>query len=127
MKITIKNLDNSKLDFGLRHEYVPTTTLNKNLSEKEKIVVDCEYLRVGERNSYVTMNSDEEMTMGLYRKVFAKKVKGIRNLVINDKPVTTAEELLNYPSIIELDAIVLNVALHILNSDDLNKDEIKNL
>ena len=126
MNIEIKNIDNTKLDLGLRHEYIPTTTFNEELKKEDKIVVDCEYLRVGERTSFISMTSDEEVSMDVYRKIFAKKVKGIRNLTINEKPVTTAEEFLKYPSIMELDALLINVAVHVLRADELTEDERKN-
>ena len=127
MKIEIKNIDNTKLDLGLRHEYTPDTVLNAGLDEKEKVVIDCEYLRVGERTSLFSMNvGDEDLSMDVYRKLFAKKVKGIRNLEINGKFVTTAEEFLKYPAVTELDALLINVASHILRADDLTEDERKN-
>jgi len=126
MNLEIKNIDNTKLDLGLRHEYIPTTTFNEELKKEDKIVVDCEYLRVGERTSFISMTSDEEVSMDVYRKIFAKKVRGIRNLTINGKPVTTAEELLKYPSITELDALLINVAVHVLRADELTEDEKKN-
>ena len=125
-ELNIKNIDTSKLDLGLRHDYIPTTTFNEVLDEKDKIVVDCEYLRVGERTSFTSVTREEEITMDIYRRIFAKKVKGIKNLVINGKSVTTAEELLKYPSVVELEALVLNVALHIVRSDELTEDEEKN-
>ena len=126
MELNIKNIDITKADLGLRHEYVPTTTFNEGLDEKDRIVVDCEDLRVGERTSFISMTQDEEVSMDVYRKIFAKKVKGIRNLIINGKPVTTAEELLKYPSITELDALLVNVAIHVLRADELTEDETKN-
>lgn len=126
MNLEIKNIDNTKLDLGLRHEYVPTTKLNEELPENERIVVDCEYLRVGERTSFFSMTTNEEVSMDVYRKIFTKKVRGIRNLTINGTPVTTAEELLKYPSITELDAILIDVAVHILRADELTEDEKKN-
>lgn len=126
MNIEIKNIDNTKLDLGLRHEYIPTITFNEELKKEDKIVVDCEYLRVGERTSFISMTSDEEVSMDVYRKIFAKKVKGIRNLTINEKPVTTAEEFLKYPSVMELDALLINVAVHVLRADELTEDERKN-
>ena len=126
MNLEIKNIDNTKLDLGLRHEYIPTTTFNEELKKEDRIVVDCEYLRVGERTSFISMTSDEEVSMDVYRKIFAKKVKGIRNLIINGKPVTTAEELLKYPSVTELDALLVNVAMHVLRADELTEDETKN-
>ena len=127
MELNIKNIDVSKLDLGLRHDYVPEAEFNKALPEEERIVIDCEYLRVGERTAFLSLSAeDNEVSMDIYRKVFSKKVRGIRNLVINGKPVTTAEELLRYPSIPELDAILVYTGNHIFNSDKLTEDEEKN-
>ena len=127
MEFEIKNIDTSKLDLGLRHEYVPAVKFNTDLPENERIVIDCEYLRVGERTSFLSVSAGEnEVNMDIYRKMFAKKVKGIRNLVINGKPVTTAEEFLRYPSTTELDAILIFTGNHILRADELTEDEEKN-
>lgn len=127
MNIEIKNIDTSKLDLGLRHDYVPDVKFNMDLPEEERIVIDCEYLRVGERTAFLSVSAeDNEVSMDIYRKMFAKKVKGIRNLVINKKPVTTAEEFLRYPSATELDAILIFTGNHILNADALTEDEEKN-
>ena len=79
MNIEIKNIDTSKLDLGLRHEYVPEMKMNMDLPEEERIVIDCEYLRVGERTAFLSVSaSDNEVSMDIYRKMFLKKVKGIR-------------------------------------------------
>jgi len=127
MNIDIKNIDVTKADLGLRHEYIPDTRDNMATDEEKRIVIDCEYLRVGERSAFLSVSADEkEVNMDLYRKIFRKKVKGIRNLTINEKPVTTSEEFLRYPSTVGLEAIVINVVNHIFNSDDLTEDEEKN-
>lgn len=127
MKLNIKNIDTSKLDLGLRHEYVLEAAFNMEAPEAERIVIDCEYLKVGERTAFLSVSAeDNEVSMDIYRKMFLKKVRGIRNLAINDKPVTTAEELLKYPSTPELDAILIFTGNHILNADKLTEDEEKN-
>lgn len=125
MNLNLKNIDIKKADLGLRHEYIPDISLNKGVKDDEKIVVDCEYFRIGEKMSFSTISEDREAAIDL-QKVFRKKVKGIRNLVINGKPVTTSEELLKYPGVPELEGLMMNVVLHIINSDDLTEDEEKN-
>lgn len=125
MNIEIKNIDITKLDLGLRHDYTPKTNYNNSLDDKEKIVIDCEYFGVGEKVKYSSVTPDGEATLD-FRKIFQKKVKSIRNLKINDKPVTTADEFLRFPSIPVLDAIMSDVVLHIVTSDDLTEDEKKN-
>lgn len=126
MNLNIKNIDTTKADLGLRHEYIPQTAFNKKQKEEEKIVVECEYLKVGEKVKYAT--TDEEGNASLdFSKMFKKKVLEIRNLKINDKPVVSASELLKYPGgALELEAIVIDVCAHLLNSESLNEDERKN-
>lgn len=126
MELNIKNIDNTKLDLGLRHEYVPDTKFNMSLDEDKRIVVDCEYFGVGEKLKYSSVDAQEETMSMDFRKVFKHKVKGIRNLVINKKPVTTSEEFLRYPGVATLDAILSNVVAHIIHSDELTEDEVKN-
>ena len=107
LDIQIENIDESKADLGVRHEYVPQVAFNLAIeNEEERVVVDCDHFLPGEMSKYMTTNEDREMAYDL-RKVFSKKVKGIRNLRINGKSVTTAEAILKYPSTLELDALVL--------------------
>ena len=125
MELNIKNIDTSKLDLGLRHEYIPQTEYNKSLEEDNQLVFDLEYFAVGEKMKFSKMDENQEMSID-YAKIFRKKVKGIRNLVINGKPVTTAEEFLRYPGVQVLDAIMTDVVIHIMKADDLTEDEAKN-
>ena len=126
MNIDIKNIDVKKADLGLRHEYIPDTVFNNSIEdESEKIVVDCEYFKLGEKMNYSTISEDKEVSLD-FLKIFRRKVKGIRNLTINEKPVTTAEELLKYPGVPELEELMMDVVLHIVRSDDLTEDETKN-
>ena len=126
MNIDIKNIDIRKADLGLRHEYIPDTILNNSIeNEDEKVVVDCEYFRIGEKMTFSTVSEDKEVSLD-FLKIFRRKVKGIRNLTINGKPVTTSEELLKYPGVPELEAIMMDVVLHIIHSDELTEDETKN-
>ena len=125
MNLNIKNIDTTKADLGLRHEYIPQTAFNKKQKEEERIVVECEYLKVGEKVKYTTTDEDGNTSLD-FGKLFKKKVLEIRNLKINDKPVVSAYELLKYPGVLELEAIVIDVCAHLLNSDSLNEDERKN-
>ena len=125
MELNISNIDVTKLDLGLRHEYEPQTEYNLSLDEKDRIIVDCEYFAVGEKMKFSKIDENQEMSID-FLKIFRKKVKGIRNLVINGKPVTTADELLRYPGIPVLDALMTDVVSHILKADDLGEDETKN-
>ena len=125
MDLKIQNIDTTKADLGLRHEYIPQTAFNKKQKEEERIVVECEYLKVGEKVKYTTTDEDGNTSLD-FGKLFKKKVLEIRNLKINDKPVVSAYELLKYPGVLELEAIVIDVCAHLLNSDSLNEDERKN-
>lgn len=126
MELNIKNIDTKKADLGLRHEYIPETPFNMAIEDKdERVVFDCEYFRLGEKMNYSSISEDKEVTLD-FQKIFRRKVKGIRNLVINRTPVTTSEELLKYPGAPELEALMMDVVLHIIRSDDLTEDETKN-
>lgn len=126
MDLNIKLIDISKANLGLRHEYVPQTVFNLSQPEEDRIVVDCEYFRVGERASFVVSMDEDGQREVNFQKVFRKKVKGIRNLLINGKPVTTADEFLKYPDTVELSAILYDVCSHLIQSDSLNEEERKN-
>ena len=73
MNINIENIDAKKADLGLRHEYIPNTQFNMEQPEDERIVVECEYLQVGEKVKYSTMSSDGEASIDI-RRLFANKV-----------------------------------------------------
>ncbi len=126
MNIDIKNIDIKKADLGLRHEYTPQTPYNLAIENpEERVIMDCEYFRLGEKMNYSSISEDKEVTLD-FQKIFRRKVKGIRNLIINGTPVTTSEELLKYPGAPELEALMMDVVLHIIRSDDLTEDETKN-
>ena len=127
MNIDIKNIDTKKADLGLRHEYIPDTEFNNAIEdENEKVIVDCEYFRIGEKMNYSNISAEDKEVSMDFLKIFRRKVKGIRNLEINGKPVTTAEEFLKYPGVSELEALMMDVVLHIIRSDALTEDEEKN-
>lgn len=126
MNIDIKNIDVKKADLGLRHEYIPQVPFNLAIENPEdRVVVDCEHFRLGEKMKYSIIDEDKDITFD-FQKIFRRKVKGIRNLTINGKAVTTADELLNYPGISELEGLLMDVVLHIIRSDELTEDERKN-
>ena len=125
MNLNIKNIDTTKADLGLRHEYIPQTAFNKKQRDDEKIVVECEYLKIGEKVKYTTTDEDGNATLD-FRKMFKQKVLEIRNLKINETPVVGADELLKYPGTLDLEALVIDVYAHLLNADSLNEDERKN-
>lgn len=125
MNINIKNIDSSKADLGLRHEYIPQTKFNLEQAEEDRIIIECDYLQVGEKTKYSDIDPYEGISIDL-RKLFANKVKEIRNLKINGKPVVSASALLKYPGVLELEALIIDVANHLLGADSLTGDERKN-
>jgi hypothetical protein len=125
MELNLQNIDITKADLGLRHDYIPQTVFNKKQKEDEQIVVECEYLKIGEKVKYTTSDEDGKASIDL-RKMFKEKVIEIRNLKINGKSVVSADELLKYPGALELEAIVIDVCAHLLNADSLNEEERKN-
>ena len=125
MELNLQNIDITKADLGLRHDYIPQTVFNKKQKEDEQIVVECEYLKIGEKVKYTISDEDGKASIDL-RKMFKQKVIEIRNLKINGKAVVSADELLKYPGALELEAIVIDVCAHLLNADSLNEEERKN-
>ena len=101
MNLNIKNIDTTKADLGLRHEYIPQTAFNKKQRDDEKIVVECEYLKIGEKVKYTTTDEDGNASLD-FRKMFKQKVLEIRNLKINETPVVGADELQKIISIFKI-------------------------
>ncbi len=125
MKFNYKNIDENKTDLGIKHTYTPMVEWNIDCEDADRVTVDCEYFKVGERVKYTTFS--KEGTGGLdLTKIFKDKVKKINNLVINDKVVDTSEKLLAYPSSVEMEALISDVVVHLIESDTLNKEEQKN-
>lgn len=125
MDLNIKNIDITKADLGIRHTYVPQVKWNLDNPEEDRVSVDCEYFRVGERMRYAVVGADSSASLD-FTKVFKEKVKGISGLAINGKAITTADAIVRLPAIPELEALMMDVVLHIISSDSLNKDEEKN-
>lgn len=125
MNIEIKNIDTSKLDLGLRHDYIPAILGNDKADEKNQVVFDVEYFGVGERLGYTKLDNEGDAALD-FRKIFLKKVKGIRGFVINGKPVTTSEAFLKYPGTPTMEALMNDVVIHIVKADELTEDEAKN-
>ncbi len=125
MNFNYKNVDESKADLGLNHTYIPEVEWNIDCDDVDRVSVECEYFRPAERTKYTTFSKDGAGGIDI-EKIFRNKVKKINNLTINEKEVDTADKLLKYPSTIEIDALVNDVVLHLLNTESLNKEEVKN-
>lgn len=125
MKLNINNIDIRKADLGLGHEYVPQTDWNLELAENDRVSVECEYLKVGEKAKFMVAGTDGNASID-FSKIFESKVKSIRGLNINGSDVKSAKALLSYPGVSELDSLIMDVVLHILKADSLTEDESKN-
>ena len=125
MNFNYKNVDENKADLGIKHTYTPMVEWNIECDDADRVTVDCEYFKVGERVKYTTFSKDGSGGLDLTR-VFKDKVKKINNLIINGKEITSADKLLNYPSSVELEAFISDVVVHLIEADSLNKEEQKN-
>lgn len=125
MNFNYKNVDENKADLGIKHTYTPMVEWNIECDEADRVTVDCEYFKVGERVKYTTFSKDGSGGLDLTR-VFKDKVKKINNLTINGKEITSADKLLGYPSSVELEAFISDVVVHLIEADSLNKEEQKN-
>ena len=125
MNFNYKNVDENKTDLGVKHNYIPEVAWNIDCEDSERVSVDCEYFKVGERVKYTSFSKDGMGGLDL-TKIFKDKVKKINNLFINGKEITSAEKLLSYPSSVELEAFISDVVVHLIEADSLNKEEQKN-
>lgn len=125
MNFNYKNVDENKTDLGVKHNYIPEVAWNIDCEDSERVSVDCEYFKVGERVKYTSFSKDGMGGLDL-TKIFKDKVKKINNLFINGKEITSAEKLLGYPSSVELEAFISDVVVHLIEADSLNKEEQKN-
>ena len=122
MDLTIKNIDVTKTNVNLKHEYVIDTP--ENLKEKEPVSVICTWLKTGEISAYY--KTDGESSYIDMRALFNKHVKEIKNLTVNGVQITLPEQYLRLPNSTELNTILSNVGSHIISGYDLTDDEVKN-
>lgn len=125
MDLNIKNIDITKSDLGLGHTYVPQTVFNLAQKEDDRISMDIDFFKVGEKMKYTILSESGFGGLDIQR-IFRDKVKAIRNFKVNGNPVKTSTAFLAYPSSPELEAIIMDVALYIVKADSLNEDERKN-
>lgn len=125
MNFNYKQIDETKADMGLKHTYIPEVEWNIDCEEADRVSVECEYFKPAERTKYTSFSKDGANGIDIER-IFRDKVKKINNLSINGKEIDSADKLLKYPSTIELDALVNDVVIHLLNTESLNREEVKN-
>lgn len=122
-------LDQDKANAELEHKYVLNIRANKakDLAEEDKVYVICQYPQLGEMETLYSELEKEGNTVG-YVKLFRKCVKEIHNLLhpIEDREITV-DELVNSQYNNFIYGVISDVALHILKSARLTKEERKNL
>lgn len=124
----IVGLDPEKAIAELEHKYVLNIKANKakDIAEEDKVYVICRYLQTGEMESLYSELDKEGNSIG-YIKVFKKCVKEIHNLLhpVEDREITVNELVESqYSNFIY--GVISDVAIHILRSSRLTKDERKN-
>lgn len=115
--------DRNKANPVIEHDYRP-------LKDYDDVVVRCSYFTAGERMGYMQFGQDGRVNMDMVG-IFRDKVHSISGLIVEGKdgrehPITTAKELLSYPDVSVLSAIVMGTATHIVESDGLSEAEEKN-
>lgn len=124
MELTIKSIDITKADLGLRHEYVPQVSWNLAADEDDRVVVELDYLKVGERMKYISTIGDGG-NLDTTR-LFKDKVRKIKNFKLNGSAIKTAEQFLRFPVVREMDEMLNDVCMHLVLADTLNEEEEKN-
>lgn len=122
MNFNISNIDLTKADPCLEHEYVIETEENMGLPKDERISVICSYIKVGEQTRYIDKAGSFDAV-----KIVADKVKKIKNLSVNGVPITDAKVFTNLPSANPLMEIFSMIFAHIVAGARLTEDEEKNL
>lgn len=126
MNIVLKNLktkvDAGKTKIELEHIFQP-------FDGAKELKVHCSYFRPGELTAYFTYDSDGKASAD-FQRIFRDKVSKIEGLSIEtDKEtikIESAEDLLGLPNLPVLSEIVMKTASHLISSDGLSEDEIKN-
>lgn len=127
MNIILKNLktktEAGKTKVDLEHVYQP-------LKENEDLKVHCSYFKPGEMVTYFIYDQNGKATADLPG-IFRDKVTKIEGLTVETEKDTlkieTSRDLLSLPTLPVLTDIVMNTATHLMSSDGLNEDEVKNL
>lgn len=122
ISINGKEIDVLKASPELSHEFVPDLDWNEDGSCK----VTCRYFRTGENSRYLVAKADGSGATVDWRRIFELQVDSITGLVVNGVELTKAEQVLNLPSNVYTDALVLSVGSHIMAGVRLTEDERKN-
>lgn len=123
-KFNLKDIDFNKANPKLLHKYIPDTDWNLDQDEGEQIYVMCEHFTSGEMNSYMTFNREGKLSYDFMR-IAKDKVKEIHNCYVDGIELTW-EQFLAMPASAYGNSLVMNIALHLVNSDSLTESEAKN-
>lgn len=130
MTINLKNVEVSKAGVELRHTFTPKR-INEGLQDSDKVRVVCDYFKTNEKMDYASYDKDGNVKFK-FSEIFRDKVVEIKNLSVRDEldnllNLKTADDILGFISVPALESIVNEAVLHLLNSDGLTEDEVKNL
>lgn len=130
MTINLKNVEVTKAGVELRHTFTPKR-INEGLQDCDKVRVVCDYFKTNEKMDYASYDKDGNVKFA-FSEIFRNKVEEVKNLSVRDEldnliNLKTAEDILNFISVPALESIVNEAVLHLLNSDGLTEDEVKNL
>lgn len=129
MNFKLKNIDATKAEPSLKHEYVIEKDWNL---DENPVSVTAKYLRAGETVQFIRTREDGSSTIDA-RELFKKKVVEIHNMTIEDEKgnkrnIQRPEDFLELPDDGSgyMTDIIMDVMAHLLNSNKLSEDEVKN-
>lgn len=132
MELTIKNLNVDELKGrpNLKHKFVFVRDWNDAENDKDKVFVECRYLRAGEIQDYIRTvqggDGSEPSTSFDMRMIFKRTVLAIRNFKVNGKDIVDPAEFLNLPAVKIVDEMISEYFSHIVTGEGLTEDEEKN-
>jgi hypothetical protein len=130
-------LNNDKANPNTRHKYYPDVTFptpkgplkNRDIAKKDRVYVQCDYLTVGNRGEYATIDVTGRSRID-FAELFKGQVVEIHNLdhPTEDREITI-DELLNVfggeGSSVAQD-LITDVAVHLMKGSSLDEEEQKN-
>jgi hypothetical protein len=129
--------NNDKTKPNTRHQYFPDISFptpkgqlrNRDIPKKDRVVVTCDFLTVGNRDDYLAINQNGSSRID-FTAMFAGQVSEIHNLdhPTEDREITI-EELLNVyggEGSTVAHNLIVDVSLHIYKGSALEEEEQKN-
>lgn len=129
MQLIVNNIDECKASPKKDHIFIPTK-INKDLEEKDKVKFHCLYFQSLEKLDYARYDASGAIRYD-FKAIFKDKITSIENLSLVDVDgrklvIATPEDALNLVSIPEIESAIVEVALYLISSDSLTRDEVKN-